>query len=493
VTAEPAAAGAVVPPPAGRWDRRAPYLLAAAAFVLYATYSVLRQLTYLTAGYDLGIFDQALRAYSRFQPPDVPLKGLDYNLLGDHFHPILALLAPLYWVWSDPRTLLLAQSALLAVSALPVWWFVRRRLTPLQSVMVVVGYLLCWPLQGMVDFDFHEVAFAVPILAFLIDALDRRAYRWVVALCFLLLLVREDMGALVLMVALIVLLRKKFWLAGGLALLGAVGYLAATSWVIPTFAATGTFAYWTYDSLGPNLPAALAHVVRDPVDTVREFLTPATKTYTLLWTFGATTLFLSLFSPYVLLTLPILAERMFSSREALWTTEFHYTAVLAPVLFLGAVDVLARLRDRFGLGPRWITGWAAVVVAIPLVGSLLLQAQFPLGRLVTGQAWQQSARSESLARILPLIPDGVCVAADDRAVPQLTHRTYVTNPGIPSPPLTWVLLDLSQDETGYLGPDPRDYLRTATAEGFLPVARDGSIVLLHRPGPVDPRCAAYAP
>ncbi len=484
--------------------------------MVFGSYAVLRQHTYLTAGYDLGIFDQAIQAYAHFQAPEVPLKGLHYNLLGDHFHPIIAVLAPLYWVWDDPRMLLLAQAFLLALSVIPVWRFTRRRLERVPTVLVVVGYALCWPLQGMVDFDFHEVAFAVPILAFLIDVVDRYAVKgapsargdggpaggdgrargswaWVVGLCALLLLVREDMGALVLMVALIVLLRRRYLLAAVLAVLGVGGYLLATEWVIPTFAASGTFAYWTYDSLGPNLPAAALHVVRDPLGTLREFLTPVTKTYTLLWAFGATTLFLALFSPYVLLTLPIFAERFFSSREALWTTEFHYTGVLAPVLFLGAVDTVGRLRARWPALRRWVLPWAALVAAIPLVGSLALQTQFPVGRLVTGEAWQQTPRSESLARVLPLIPDGVCVQADDRAVPQLTHRDYVTNPGMPGPPAGWVLLDLSQDETGYLGPDPHDYLRTATGEGFRVVARDGSIVLLHRDIPTDPLCAQYGP
>jgi uncharacterized membrane protein len=466
-------------------------VIAGIVFVAFATYSVLRHLTYLTAGYDLGIFDQAVSAYSHFQPPDVPLKGIDYNLLGDHFHPIIATLAPLYWIWSDLRMLLLAQSALLALSVLPVWRFTRRRLTHTQTVLVTVGYAFCWPLQGMVDFDFHEVAFAVPILAFLIDALDRRSYRLMFVLCALLLLVREDMGAMVVMVALVLALRRKWWLALGTAALGAAGFLLATEWVIPAFATSGAFAYWTYDVLGPNLPSALAHVVRDPLDTLRAFYTPVVKTYTLLWTFGMTTTFLALFSPYVLLTVPIFAERFFSFRQALWSTEFHYTAVVAPVLFLGAVDTVGRIRARWHVDVRWVTAWAVVVVAIPLVGSLLLQTQLPVGRLVTGEAWAQTPRTEALSRLLPLVPDGVCVAADDRVVPQLTHRDYVTNPERPSPPITWLVLDLSQPETGWQGPEPNAYLLTVQAEGFDVVAREGSIVVLHRAGPVDPRCQAY--
>jgi uncharacterized membrane protein len=471
-------------------DRLA-WVIAVVAAPVYAGYGILRQLNIMTGGYDLGIFDQAMQAYAKFQAPEVPLKGLHYNLLGDHFHPIIALLAPLYWIWSDPRMLLIAQGVLLALSVLPVWRFTRRRLTHGQTTMVVISYALSWPIQGMVDFDFHEIAFAVPLIAFMIDALDRRSYRWMAACAFVLLFVREDMGLMVLMVAIVLLARKKFWWSLGMGAMGVAGYLFATAVVIPHFAQNGKFAYWTYDALGPNAPSALLHMVRHPIDTARIFFTPITKTETMLWLFGSTTMFLSLFSPYVLLTLPILAERMFSSREALWGTEFHYSSILAPIVFMAAVDTLGKLMHRYSIPRRWVSGWAVVVLAVPLVGSIFGHTMYPLGRLVTGEAYQSSARSRSLTAILPLIPSGVCVAADDRAVPQLTHRDYVTNPTIPSPPITWLLLDLSQHETGYLGPEPNAYLKVALRSGFQVVARNGTIVLLHRDLPIDPLCRSY--
>ena len=84
-----------------------------------ATRALMRHKHYLTTGFDLGIFDQVVHAYSRFEAPIVPLKAPGYNLLGDHFHPILVLWAPLYWIWEDPRMLLLAQELLLALSSIP--------------------------------------------------------------------------------------------------------------------------------------------------------------------------------------------------------------------------------------------------------------------------------------------------------------------------------------------------------------------------------------
>src|SRR5258705_90705 len=89
-------------------------------FGLYCLYSLLRHAQLGTAGFDLGIFDQAIRSYAHFHAPVVPLKGPGFNLLGDHFHPALVALVPLYWLWADVRTLLIAQAALMAISVIPI-------------------------------------------------------------------------------------------------------------------------------------------------------------------------------------------------------------------------------------------------------------------------------------------------------------------------------------------------------------------------------------
>ena len=52
-----------------------PYALALVFFLLYAALSVSRQLQLRTTGYDLGIFEQAVRGYAHLGPPVAELKG----------------------------------------------------------------------------------------------------------------------------------------------------------------------------------------------------------------------------------------------------------------------------------------------------------------------------------------------------------------------------------------------------------------------------------
>lgn len=111
-SADPEAASTGTPPPdrTGRLRRAAhrlrtrtaplraprldPYWTAGFFFVVFALLAVCRFRTLGTSSWDLGIFEQAIRGYAHFQAPVVDLKGPGTNILGDHFSPVLILLAP---------------------------------------------------------------------------------------------------------------------------------------------------------------------------------------------------------------------------------------------------------------------------------------------------------------------------------------------------------------------------------------------------------------
>lgn len=466
----------------GRVDR-VRLLLTLAVFVTYAVYSVSRYSQLLPAGYDLGIFDQAVHDYSRFRAPMVELKGPGFNLLGDHFHPILVVLAPLYWLWDDPRTLLIAQAALLAVSVAIVHRFAQRHAGGRWAFVVATAYALGWPIQGMADFDFHEIAFAVPLLAWAVDALDRRSDRELVASCLLLLLVREDMGLVVLLFGLIRLPYRPRWVAGALVASGVVGYIVATEIVLPGLSPTGKFAYWSYGGLGPDLPSAVRALVFDPIDSARLFFRPAVKTHTLLWLF-APLLFLPLRSPYVIPALPLLAQRFFSSRDHLWTVEFHYSAVLWPLLFLAALDGARRLGVHRWLIRRRAAGtWAlaAVLASVSVVGTAINADMWPLKRLIRGVAFSTAPHMADQRAILRSVPASTCVEADDRLAVQLTHSNRVSLPGLLGAAPDFYALDMSQAEVGYTLPSPATVRQAAEANGYVAVATHGDVVLLQSP------------
>lgn len=165
----------------------------AGAWILIA-YSVGQWRSITVPSWDLAIFAEMAKAYAHGHAPIVPIKGDDYNLLGDHFHPILVLLGPLWRLFPSPLMLLVVQDLLLAVSAWPLTRLATRLLGRSVATLLGVFYVLSWGFQGAAQAQFHEIAFAVPPLAWASAAFVERRWSacalWLMPLVF----VKEDMG-----------------------------------------------------------------------------------------------------------------------------------------------------------------------------------------------------------------------------------------------------------------------------------------------------------
>ena len=225
------------------------------AFVFYCAVSILKHIHFYSTAYDLSIFDQAVRAYSEFRSPESALRGYD-NLLGDHFHPILALLAPFYWIANSPVTLLVAQAALVCSTAIPIYLFGLRQLKKQSwALMVAILFLANAAIMRMVRFDFHEIAFALPAIAWGIYAVYQKKW-WVYWLSVvILLLTKEDQAFVVVGFGLLLFVLREWKRAIGTVVVGITSFLAITKIFVPYFAGGqgGGYGYWSYTSLGDNL------------------------------------------------------------------------------------------------------------------------------------------------------------------------------------------------------------------------------------------------
>lgn len=481
-------------PPVSRAHKLQLAAVMLAATVLYVAHSLLRYRNYEAKGYDLGIFDQAVRQYALFKAPIVPVKGVDFNLLGDHFHPIIAAFAPLYWIWPDPRMLNLGMIALLVVTAIPVYLFSRSYLGHRGGLLTASALLLWWPFQAMVNWDFHEVAFAVPLMAWIVFAFDRSRYWLVVGLSAVLLLVREDMGVTLIAVGIVLAFHRQWGKAVLLVVAGVAGYLVVTSVVVPHFAPPEAMSYWQFTALGPTAGAAIAFILSHPLKSIALLFNHQLKILLWLMTFVPLAL-LPFFSPYVILVAPSLLSRLFNDRLNTWAPVYQYDAMLAPVLIMASVHVLSKIIARTGK-VKLRVGAPAYLLVLAFVCTLFIHAVFPLGRTLTGQNWVMPETAKAQARAVAMIPDGVCVEAADTAVPHLVQRTYVgLNGDIGDDLSSWMIIDFNVDELGGWDPlSPQQALERGKKLGFRVVSQDDhGIWVLHRDIPVSTVCSNYLP
>jgi uncharacterized membrane protein len=418
---------------------------------VYTTISVARFERLATRSFDLGVFEQAIRHYAHLQAPIVDLEGAGHNFLGDHWNPAIAVYAPFYRLFPSPVTLLVGQAVLIALAVVPITRAGILRLGRWSGAAVGLAFGMSYGIQSAVDFDIHEVALAVPLLAFSLEAFLAGRWKQVAAWSAPLVLVKEDLGMTVAAIGLVLVLvgARRWGLA--LAAFGLASFGLTMMVLIPHFNSAGTT---TFSRLGvqPGTGSLLHRVLVLGVDV----LSPGPRAVTILMLLIVTA-FLAPLSPLMVVALPTLAWRFVSTNQNFWGQVYHYDLVLMPIIFAAMVDAVVRARRG-----RWelLRGYARAAPTVAVIFALLFATRFAFRDLVRPATYQANPRAAAAERLLSDIPDGVTVESDAGLLSKLTDRTQVFLIGKAAPVVPqFVLID---DKAGWNPPpaDPLKYVRS---------------------------------
>jgi uncharacterized membrane protein len=461
----------------GVWRDPVAWTIATLVFCAYYAISISRLRQLSPASWDLGIYTEYVKQLSLLRAPIVDIRGPGFNLLGDHFQIGLAVLAPFFRLFPSPATLLFFQALLTALSVFPVMAAGSLLLGRPSGRLIGFAYGFSWGLQQMIDFDFHEIALAVPLLAFSLSALVRGRVRATALWALPLVFIKEDQGFTVAVIGALLLFDGVTALGSGSAVSGsavsgsaasrpagrrgsigwgAVLFVWGLTWsvlaitvIIPHFNPTHEYYYWKDGGIvgrdhGYSAAALVVQTASGwPVklQTVVMLLLP--------------TAFAALGSPLALVALPGLALRFISTNSAYWGTNFHYDATLMPILFVAAVEAIARWR-AVGPGRRRpgllgsLTGILGARVgglgislrdglarhAPPMMAAIAvaLAFQFPLSDLWQGSTYKVSPQAAADNAAMAVVPDGATVQTTLDLLAPLAARTdtfWIGNAGNP--------------------------------------------------------------
>jgi len=443
---EPAAPRTARPRPSAYTDPVV-WATAVAVFCAYAAISLLRLLQLNPSSWDLGIYTEYVKQYAGLRAPIVDIRAPGFNLLGDHFQPLVAVLAPFFRVFPSSATLLVAQALLVAVSVFPVSQVAREKLGLGPSRAIAVAYGFSWGLQQLARFDFHEIALAIPLLAFSLSALARGRTRAAVCWALPLVFVKEDQGFTVAAIGLYLVFAGLYAsgparcgsgtiqpcrhpgaadidlrrVAAGQFLLvwGVAWSFLAIGVIIPHFNPAHHYDYWSDGGIlapGGHLTEAglarqLIHAWPAKLETVGVLLLPVA--------------FIALRSPLILIAAPSLLLRFTSTDSSFWGTYWHYNATLMPVIFIAAADALARMsaRSRTGRLGAALTGTWRLGPALMVLIAIPVAFLFPLSGLWHAQTYQISQHVAAAEAAMARVPDGATVLTTLDLLAPLAART----------------------------------------------------------------------
>jgi uncharacterized membrane protein len=161
---------------------RYPLVILVALMVVYSVYfsaySIQLNATFRTHASDLGQMDQALwnTLHGRFLEDTKP-DGRQATRMTDHVEPIFALVSLAYLAYDGVEAILVLQSIVVALGALPIFWIARKKLRNDWPGVAFAGMYLLFPaLQAANLAEFHAVTLAPAPLIFGCPLWRRRAW-----------------------------------------------------------------------------------------------------------------------------------------------------------------------------------------------------------------------------------------------------------------------------------------------------------------------------
>lgn len=456
-----------------------------------AAFSLTRHLR-LASYEDLALFDSALWSFRHGESFRITLEFVGrtlrypHHFFGEHFAPILYLLAWPAAITRGPEALLVLQALAIAAAAWPAATLARR-LTGSTTLGTLAGFVwLAQPaLWQAAHYDFHLEAFE-PLFLLAFAAAFWGGSRWNTLWAILYLACKED--APIYFVAIAIILG---WRCGRrtegivLATLSLIYALAAWLYIMPAFSSTGQPLHLSRLLMPQTCGGLWAWVTRVACDSLRWL--------PFLHNLGAVA-FLPLLADALVLPAGMALGVMWLSADNYQAhLDLHYPLTFTPLLFLAALAGAGRIVT-------WLQGHSrrthqvvfALGMALLLAGLFFGWSAAPSLRAALGSGNPRVLRESRalLARIPPHVP----VTAAVTLAPHLARRLQLALLLSPSCKTEWLVTRLDNMDRTYPFSDDEHFhwlidsiLATDSAYGL--VAENEVVAIFRRGAPATNNAA----
>lgn len=408
--------------------------------LVFALISLPNHYFFRTFAFDLGIFNNAIHDYAHFKWNDNPVK-LYENILSDHFTLLHIPFSLFYWLFGT-YTLLIIQIAAVLFGAYGAYkYHTLRTNNPLLSLLLLFQFLSMWGIYSALAYDYHDNVVAAMLVPWFFYYFHQR--KWLPAVLFyaLILLSKENMAlwAIFLNLGLAVVYfkdKQQFRLALLLAFTAAVYFLVVVKLVIPSLA-VGERPYvyiQNYAALGSNFSEILTTLFTRPIYVLellfRNHLPDPdgdwikTELHLMVLVSGGFALF---FRPaYLLMLLPIFAQKLFISNYMIWGLNYQYSIEFVPIINIALAEIIIRQPGH----RRFYIAWLALGLTLSaniftLNNRISKWFDKPAIQFYKGKHYRRHFSAAKAHEALKLIPKDAPVSALSPFVPHLAFRDYI--------------------------------------------------------------------
>lgn len=391
-----------------KYSKYHPFLVCFLFFLAYSTLSVVRHIHYGSFGFDLGITDQIVWNYARFKIPINTIYHYAFtSTFTDHIEFIYILTSPFYWIYSDPKTLLVLQALALSFSGLPVYFLAKRKkLHPLVCLTLLVSFLMFYGIQNAIWFDVHSLSFAAGILPWFAYFIETKKTKLSILFFILAISCKEDIALFTLLISFIYFLKTRQKLLLFFMVFSLLYLFAVFGIYFPQFTQEG-YRFQNKEGLLSDLNPSY-------------FLDTSEKRKVILYAFFHFG-FLPLTTPLYLL--PAFADlgHYFVLGHTVPTAQtffMHYRVTLA--FFFAWPTIVAISAYKKILNNKKV---ALYIVMTALINQYILH--LPLSYLSKSWFWNKPASVNNIETVITFIPKDASVVSQNNITPHISQRKEI--------------------------------------------------------------------
>ncbi|ADN50429.1 DUF2079 domain-containing protein [Vulcanisaeta distributa] len=447
------------------------YLGIAAYIVVMSYYTLLKYLTFHTHAADLGIFAQALAStlyyhrlfYESVDVAIIPKPGpIGYSFLDVHFSPTLFLFLPVYAVYPSPITLLVAQTILVALGALPIYWLGKYLGRDWLGAFFAIIYLMDPLVQGANSFDFHMETIFMPLALYSTYLLITRKWRIYYPMLLLTLGTIEfapiPMALLGLYYVIINIRRRRELMHGVLTIAVSIVVLLIALWTKSLLNPLGPTTTSPLSGLPEQYASSfsfgiLISVIKDPLLIPKLYSVYGTEKFLYFLELYAPTAFTAFLDPLALPSLAWPLASFLTSDVIYYSPFFQYSSFSVPFIIMASLMAVSKIPIEQQRRLMALILISTLVVFLGVSPIIHFQYQFTKADY---DVWSA----------LRLIPSNATVLAQNNLYPPFSNNINAYTQWYP-----WVKPDyiVAQPDSPWFtwwGTPYNEYVNTALMEGY---------------------------
>lgn len=353
--------------------------------IYFTTITFLRYDHFYTGRFDLGNMAQTVwnTTQGRFFEMTNPNGTETVSRLAFHADFILALLAPFYMLWANPKTLLLIQTVVLAAGAFFVYVIAKEIV---KNSNVALTFALLFLLNPSVErtniYDFHAVTLATTFLLATFYYFIKKRYFLFLLFAFLAGICKEQVWFIIGLFGIFLFFWHKQRLFGTVLFIVAVSLsYTLISYAIPHALGSQHFALEYYAELGNSPSDILKTMLLSPDKIIGIAFQPDRIGY--LQQLFSPLAYTPLLAPiFLIFAAPDLVINLLSNNDQLHQIYYQYPATITPFLFIAAIyGVKVLLFAKHKISQINISDTAFLTIVMCVMSAATMQAVYDFGPL----------------------------------------------------------------------------------------------------------------